>query len=344
MNTAQHLVGFKADLRCYAQNVMNVVTVSGGKDSLAQWLLAIEAGAEFEAAFADTGHEHAQTMEYLDYLESHLGPLKRVKADFSGRIAAKREFVKERWPVSLVKDLGYSEEEAGKIIKRALRALQPTGIPFLDMCIWKGTFPSTKRKFCTFELKQIPMQEQVVDRIVNSGKRVVSWQGVRAQESPSRAALPEWEEGFDLGPGLSLYRPILQWTHDEVFALARRHGIKPNPLYQQGCGRVGCMPCVSVNKSELGEIFTRWPEEISRVAEWERIVAQCSRRGNAAFFHSGMDPMNAETDGSKVTLDSHGIENYRDWALTTRGGRQYDMLGAMEDKTACSSIYLGVCE
>lgn len=63
MNTAQHLVGFKADLRCYAQNVMNVVTVSGGKDSLAQWLLAIEAGVEFEAAFADTGHEHAQTMD-----------------------------------------------------------------------------------------------------------------------------------------------------------------------------------------------------------------------------------------------------------------------------------------
>jgi len=184
----------------------------------------------------------------------------------------------------------------------------------------------------------------VVDRLVAEGKRVITWQGVRAQESASRAALAEWEEGFDLGPGLSIYRPILNWTHDDVFALAKRHGIKPNPLYQQGCSRVGYMPCVNVNKAELAEIFTRWPEEISRVAEWERIVAQCSRRGNAAFFHSGMDPVKAETNARKVTLASHGIETYRDRALTTRGGRQFDMLAAMDNKSVCSSVYLGVCE
>lgn len=323
---------------------MNVVTVSGGKDSLADWLLAIESDVEFQAAFADTGHEHMQTMEYLDYLESKLGRLIRVKADFTQRIANKRLFVRDKWPTSLVRDLGFTDEEAEKIISRALNVLKPSGIPFLDMCIWKGTFPSTKRKFCSFELKQIPMQEQVVDRFIADGKHVVTWQGVRAQESVDRAALHEWEEGFDLGPGLSLYRPILKWTHDDVFALARRHGIKPNPLYQQGCSRVGCMPCVNVNKAELAEIFTRWPDEISRVAEWERIVAQCSRRGNAAFFHSAMDPMNVEKDGSKVTLESHGIENYRNWTLTTRGGRQYDMLASMDNKSACSSVYLGVCE
>ncbi|MBN7122404.1 hypothetical protein BSU01_11890 [Erwinia billingiae] len=332
------------DSRCFKPGVMNVVTVSGGKDSLADWLLAIESGVEHQAAFADTGHEHPETMEYLDYLESKLGKLCRVKADFTQRIADKKVFVREKWPTSLVKELGFTDEEAAKIVRRAMNALKPTGIPFLDMCIWKGTFPSTRRKFCSFELKQIPMQEQVVDKFISQGKHVVTWQGVRAQESADRAALVEWEEGFDIGPNLSLYRPILKWTHEEVFALAKRHGIKPNPLYQQDCSRVGCMPCVNVNKSELAEIFTRWPEEISRVAEWERIVAQCSRRGNAAFFHSAMDPMNAETDGSKVTLETHGIENYRDWALTTRGGRQFDMLAGMANKSACSSIYLGVCE
>lgn len=332
------------DTRCFAPGVMNLVTVSGGKDSLADWLLAIESGVEFQAAHADTGHEHPETVEYLNYLESKLGPLRRIRADFTQRIADKRTFVKDKWPTSLVRDLGFTETEAASIIRRALNALKPAGIPFLDMCIWKGTFPSTQRKFCSFELKQIPMQEQVVDRLIAEGKRVITWQGVRAQESARRAALAEWEEGFDLGPSLSIYRPILKWTHDEVFALAKRHGIKPNPLYQQGCSRVGCMPCVNVNKAELAEIFTRWPEEISRVAEWERIVAQCSRRGNAAFFHSGMDPVKAETNGSNVTLASHGIETYRDWALTTRGGRQFDMLAAMENKSVCSSVYLGVCE
>lgn len=332
------------DARCFAPDVINLVTVSGGKDSLADWLLAIESGVKFQAAHADTGHEHPQTVEYLAYLEDKLGPIKRVKADFTQRITDKRNFVRDKWPSSLVRDLGFSEAEAMVIVRRALNALKPTGIPFLDLCIWKGTFPSTRRKFCSFELKQNPMQELVVDKLIAEGKRVITWQGVRAQESKDRAALAEWEEGFDIGPNLSIYRPILTWTHDEVFALAKRHGIKPNPLYQQGCSRVGCMPCVNVNKAELAEIFTRWPEEISRVAEWERIVAQCSRRGNAAFFHSGMDPMKAETDGANVTLESHGIEAYRDWALTTRGGRQLDMFGVMNDRTVCSSVYLGVCE
>jgi hypothetical protein len=104
------------------------------------------------------------------------------------------------------------------------------------------------------------------------------------------------------------------------------------------------MPCVNVNKAELAEIFTRWPDEISRVAEWERIVAQCSKRGNAAFFPSTLDPLKAEKDSMQVSLESHGIETYRDWALTTYGGRQFDMLGAMDNKSLCSSVYLGICE
>ena len=47
----------------------NIVSVSGSKDSTALLLLAIERGAEnLQAVFADTGHEHAQTYEYVQYL------------------------------------------------------------------------------------------------------------------------------------------------------------------------------------------------------------------------------------------------------------------------------------
>lgn len=57
------------DSRCFDSSATNIVSVSGGKDSLAQWLLAVEAGVNFSVVFADTGHEHPQTIEYLDYLE-----------------------------------------------------------------------------------------------------------------------------------------------------------------------------------------------------------------------------------------------------------------------------------
>jgi 3'-phosphoadenosine 5'-phosphosulfate sulfotransferase (PAPS reductase)/FAD synthetase len=332
------------DARCLENNTLNVVSVSGGKDSLAQWLIAIESGVKFTTVFADTGHEHPQTMEYLDYLENKLGPVKRVRADFTRVIEGKRRFIAERWPVTLVSECGMTEEEATERVARALSILHPTGNPFLDLCMWKGRFPSTKARFCTFDLKHTPVKEQVVDPALLVYEEVISWQGVRAQESPARASLPMWEEDADNTPGLNVYRPILKWLHEDVFALARRHGIKPNPLYEQGCSRVGCMPCIHARKSELAEIFARWPEEIKRVAEWERLVAECSRRGNSTFFPSTHDPRRAEKRIEVITADGYGIETYRDWAMTTRGGTQFDLLAASNDRSVCSSVYAGVCE
>lgn len=332
------------DPRCSGTDTINIVSVSGGKDSLAQWLLAIESGVSYTTVFADTGHEHPQTMEYLDYLESRLGKIVRVKADFSRQIEGKRRFIAEKWPVSLVEECGMSPEEAAERIHHALEVLKPTGNPFLDLCMWKGRFPSTKARFCTFDLKHEPVRTQVVLPALDEFDEVISWQGVRAQESPARAGLPAWGEDADNTPGLHVYRPILNWLHEDVFALAKRHGIKPNPLYEQGCSRVGCMPCIHARKSELAEIFSRWPEEIKRVAEWERLVAACSRRGNSTFFPSTHDPHRAEKRIEVITVDAYGIESYRDWAMTTRGGAQFDLLAESNDKSVCSSVYAGVCE
>ena len=332
------------DDRCLAQSAINIVSISGGKDSLAQSLRAIESGVEHLNVFADTGHEHPQTMEYLEYLEQKLGPVKRVKADFTRQIEGKRKFIATRWPVTLVEECGMSQEEAKERVAQALEILHPTGIPFLDLCMLKGRFPSTKARFCSTELKHHPVRDWVVLPALEEFEEVILWQGVRAQESPARAGLPEWEEDADNTPGLHVYRPILKWLHEDVFAIAKRHGIKPNPLYQQGCSRVGCMPCIHARKSELAEIFTRWPEEIKRVAEWERLVAACSRRGNSTFFPSTHDPRRAEKRIELITVDAYGIESYRDWAMTTHGGAQFDLLAESNDKTVCSSVYAGVCE
>lgn len=332
------------DARCLALGVINIVSISGGKDSLAQSLRAIESGVQHLNVFADTGHEHPETMEYLEYLEQKLGPVKRVKADFTRQIEGKRKFIATRWPVTLVEECGMTPEEAAERVAQALEILHPTGIPFLDLCMLKGRFPSTKARFCSTELKHHPVRDWVVLPALEEFEEVILWQGVRAQESPARANLPEWEEDADDTPGLHVYRPILKWQHEDVFAIAKRHGIKPNPLYQQGCSRVGCMPCIHARKSELAEIFSRWPEEIKRVAEWERLVAACSRRGNSTFFPTTHDPRRAEKRIELITVDAYGIDSYRDWAMTTHGGAQFDLLAESNDKTVCSSVYAGVCE
>jgi 3'-phosphoadenosine 5'-phosphosulfate sulfotransferase (PAPS reductase)/FAD synthetase len=319
----------------------NVVSVSGGKDSTALLLLAIERGTEnLQAVFADTGHEHPQTVEYVQYLNDTVFPIRTIRADFSDRIAAKAVFIAEKW-----REKGVAEEK----VQRALAVMKPTGNPFLDLCIWKGRFPSTKARFCSEELKRNPIIAQVQRPLLDAGDDVISWQGVRADESENRRNLPENECKETLANGAELwnYRPILKWTVDDVFTMHRKHGIKPNPLYQQGMGRVGCMPCIHARKDELLEIGLRFPEEIDRVFEWERIVGEASKRDMATFFATAtLSGPQQTSDSSKISLATHGVWQAIEWSKTSRGGRQYDIFrkdGEQEGIALCTSIY-GLCE
>jgi 3'-phosphoadenosine 5'-phosphosulfate sulfotransferase (PAPS reductase)/FAD synthetase len=314
----------------------NIISVSGGKDSTALLLLAIERQPEnLQAVFADTGHEHQQTYEYVRYLEQATGvPIRWVRADFTEQLAGKARYVREKWP-----EKGVPPD----IVARALAILDKgsTGNPFLDLCIWKGRFPSTKARFCSEELKRNPIIEQVQIPLLAEGAKVISWQGVRADESPSRALLKEMDcNGADPESGGELwnYRPILKWTAAECFDMHHKHGIRHNPLYEQGMGRVGCMPCIHARKDELLEISKRFPEEIERVAEWERIVSGASKRQMATFFSA------VGIANENVSLDRHGIKESTKWAKTSRGGVQYDLIRSDNDNVPlCSSIY-GLCE
>ncbi|WP_321953152.1 phosphoadenosine phosphosulfate reductase family protein [Paraburkholderia bannensis] len=320
----------------------NIISVSGGKDSTALLLLAIERGAEnLQAVFADTGHEHAQTYEYVQYLNDRVFPIRTIKADFSARIAAKAAFVATKW-----REQGIPEAK----VLRALAVMKPTGNPFLDLCVWKGRFPSTKARFCSEELKRNPIIEQVQRPLLSVGEDVVSWQGVRRDESENRRNLPEREckdVDADTGAELWNYRPILDWTVDDVFAMHRKHGVEPNPLYRQGMGRVGCMPCIHARKDELLEIGLRFPEEIDRVMRWEQIVGEASKRDMATFFATAqLAGPQATSDSADISLERHGVWQAIEWAKTSRGGWQYDIFrveGEQEGVALCTSIY-GLCE
>lgn len=211
----------------------HVLNVSGGKDSTAMYLYAMDLGVDFQAAFADVGNEH--------------------------------EGISEHWP---------SKGVPQATVDRALRALHPTGNPFLDACLLASGFPSATRRFCTRKLKLEPVREQVFRPIWDRGGEVLSWQGVRADESMSRSKLPRWQDiGFH-----PVFRPLLHWTVADVWRRHRKHGLEPNPLYAQGMRRVGCMPCIMVSKGELQNIARRWPEHIERIRQWERVIRQVSKK------------------------------------------------------------------
>jgi len=318
-------------------SIPHVVNISGGKDSTACYLLALErrerTGMDFLAVTADTGHEHPLTYEYIRNLPTITGgpEVVVVKADFTARINKKRRTIENKWA-----DAGISQ----KRIDQALELLMPTGNPFLDMCMLKGRFPSTRARFCTEELKAKPI-EHILVNLIKQNKGVVSWQGERRDESRARANLEMFQKipWYDPVGILLKYRPLVYKTATDVFAIHKHHGIEPNPLYKMGMGRVGCMPCIMCRKNELKEIAARFPNEIKRVAEWEKLVANASKTGLSTFFSADKTPYSQNQDGSYPS-----ILDVAEWSKTDRGGRQFNLF-TENDKDAfiCSSLY-GLCE
>jgi 3'-phosphoadenosine 5'-phosphosulfate sulfotransferase (PAPS reductase)/FAD synthetase len=311
----------------------HVVSVSGGKDSAVTLALAVERcplGSVFPI-FCDTGNEHPFVYQYLDYLEARFGvKIARLSNDFAARIEAKRKFI--------ARDQRKGRGQTGKKLRwtnkskrRALEYLHPTGGQFLDLCLWKGRFPSRKAQFCTENLKKIPAVAYQMEKI-DQGDNVISWQGVRRDESHNRRNAKKIERISDR---LYAFRPIVEWTAAQVFEYHASHQIEPNPLYKMGMSRVGCMPCINVNKKELMQISERFPSEIDRVSTWEKLVSLTAKQGGATMMYGPSKERNPN-----VMFSLYNIRKRVEWARTAKNWNQYEMFPRAD---TCSSAY-GLCE
>lgn len=296
---------------------LNFVSLSGGKDSTALALLSIEKEADARFIFCDTGNESPKTYAYIDYLDEKLESMTgrkilRIKADFSREITQKQQ-----------KLIAAGETERAE-------ACTPTGIPFLDLAVLKGRFPSTMARFCTQKLKvEVVIKE--FSKYLQEGHDVKDWVGIRADESTRRAKMPEMElflTDEQTGCEAWHYRPILKWSANDCFEMMRRHGVEPNPLYKEGFSRVGCFPCISCRKEELRIIAEKYPEVIKKLNDWEVKVGRASKRGGRSTFFT-------------ITSTNKTIYDFAEWAKTARGGKQYQL--DIDDISACKSVY-GLCE
>jgi 3'-phosphoadenosine 5'-phosphosulfate sulfotransferase (PAPS reductase)/FAD synthetase len=176
----------------------------------------------------------------------------------------------------------------GGSLVRVKSADYPDG--FVQLCVERKGIPSTKRRFCTQELKIYPLHayfESLDDEIT-------SYQGIRADESASRASMTE-EQWLDDAGGYWVKRPLLRWNVDQVFEIHRKHGIKPNPLYLMGSTRVGCWPCIMTGLGELKRLLINTPEIRQRIIDLERTVTEANpvsetRKWPSTFFNAGTIP------------------------------------------------------
>ena len=307
------------------QYVVNVVSISGGKDSQAAASVCMEryGNQDIRLLFCDTGNEHPLTLEHIEYLAGAFGrEIVTLRANFDREIARKREYVLNVWPTEGIPDA---------ICRRAAAALVPSGNPYLDLCLWKGRFPSRRALFCTQELKRRLLDAYTLD-LLATGAEVHSWQGTRRDESANRAHLVERERCAE---GWWIERPVVDWTAQQVVDYCLAKGQRLNPLYAEGFDRVGCAPCINSGKDDVLNWQRRHPEVIERIREWEFLVADASKHGASSFFPA------PDKDG-RGARQGRNIIDYVEWSKTSRGGVQYDLVKAIPVH-GCASSY-GLCE
>lgn len=358
-------------------SIEHFVSISGGKDSTAVACLAVErrerrANFRPRFQFCDVENENPITLDHIRYLGDALQiDIETLSAyDVPGLIdeaafARKRQVIRDNWPKELRRKrhadncirpltgcdcpIIVSPAVPQEMIDIACAALVQSGNAFLDMAMMHGRFPSKKAKFCTDELKMQPLH-LTRQPIWDAGGVTIDWVGERALESKARAAKPMFQRIRMPGGGAKIIsRPIHKWTAAEVFAIAKRHGLRPNPLYMIGASRVGCWPCINSRKKEIGLIARFTPEKITMLREWERRVALVSRRTagggcqTASFFSADKVP------GDPNDHERASIDKVIEWTTTSRGGRQFDMMQVLADRIAeddgmvCDSEY-GLCE
>lgn len=173
---------------------------------------------------------------------------------------------------------------------------------FYELAKHKKRFPSTKARFCTTELKLVPSKRHV-DALKAQGKSVLMLSGVRAAESEDTAKLPAFEPWYASGYfECDQYRPLLSWKIQDVWAIHERYGIPRNPLYDMGCQRVGCLPCIMSRKKEIANIAQAFPERLDMIRKAE---AETGNGFSGFFSYTKIPP------------------RYRQTLVTVRGGQMY---------------------
>jgi len=213
--------------------------------------------------------------------------------------------------VSTLSHLSYLEGVLGQKITHIY--------PELDMqslIKHKRIFPSRRIRYCTELLKVKPVKKH----FSLPDYDIVMCTGERSEESPSRAKKPNFSK--DEWMGCHVWLPIKEWTWQQVFDIAKRHGVRPNPLYLKGYKRVGCYPCIFANKPDY-KAFSDDPASKDRVNQIRNLEKELNLPWVQLLRESG----NVE-----------GIDALLEWATN---GFQEDIFDT--DNFSCSSHYK-LCE
>ena len=245
------------------------ISISGGKDS--QTILGVVADMAREQAYsgkliaihANTGGEWPQSLPHCQMLCKHYNIELVVATPFR----ALPEHIEAR-----------------------CRKLQAAGK--------KGGWPSSTCRYCTSDCKRNPIQK-VLRGLYDSKApgTILSITGERRQESSHRAKLAEIEPHKTLTAGnrkVTMWRPILDYTLDDVWSYIRETGLPRHIAYDKGNERLSCAMCVLATEADIRRGAAECPDMRDHFLRIERETGHTFKNGKslAQILEGGKDAGN----------------------------------------------------
>lgn len=136
--------------------------------------------------------------------------------------------------------------------------------------------PDLSVRWCSAYLKIDVMSAAIRNQERFQGIKTIVLSGERGEESPARAKYAMLEpDRSDLRNGkkyqrfVDRWRPIRDWTEQQVWDIIERYKVRCHPAYYLGWGRVSCKFCIFGNADQFKSAATISPEQSDRLIELE---------------------------------------------------------------------------
>ena len=102
--------------------------------------------------------------------------------------------------------------------------------------------------------------------------------------------------------------PIIDWSHEDVWAYIRGRGLPYCSLYDEGMKRIGCILCPMAGKRQRLREAERWPQyKQAYLNTFERMLLERERKGKKTQWKDADDVYRwwlelRESDEYQVTM------------------------------------------
>ncbi len=104
--------------------------------------------------------------------------------------------------------------------------------------------------------------------------------GERRQESTARSRYPaiERHKTTKVDRRVDQWRPVIEWSESDIWAIIERHHITPHPAYRLGWGRLSCRACIFGNADQWATLRELTPDSFDEIAALEQEFGKTIQR------------------------------------------------------------------